>query len=96
MTTGSLMKVDSIAERCNTFDLHYGIIGLENQFIFFISIQILTEHSTSKQWRPLSNAASGLGPHYLSASHKRTLGLYGLRLIVIHTNIKKTLALGEH
>ena len=29
---GSLMKVKSIAECCNTFDLHYAIIGLENQF----------------------------------------------------------------
>ena len=37
MTTGSLMKVESIAE-CSLwsilqyFDLHYGIIGLDNQF----------------------------------------------------------------
>ena len=30
-TIGSLMKVESIAECfCNTFDLHYAIIGLEN------------------------------------------------------------------
>ena len=40
MTNGSLMKVESIAEGslgafCNTFDLHYAIIGLENQFLFF-------------------------------------------------------------
>ena len=37
------MKVESIAECslgsfCNTFDLHLGIIGLENQFlVFFLS-----------------------------------------------------------
>ena len=36
-TNGSLMKVKSIEECslgafCNTFDLHYAIIGLENQF----------------------------------------------------------------
>ena len=37
------MKIESIAECslgafCNTFDLHYAIIGLENQFlIFFLS-----------------------------------------------------------
>ena len=37
-TNGSLMKVESIAECslggafCNTFDLHYAIIGLENQY----------------------------------------------------------------
>ena len=42
-TDGSLMKVESIAECplgafCNTFDLHYAIIGLENQYIaFFLS-----------------------------------------------------------
>ena len=37
MTNGSLMKVKSIAECslgafCNTFDLHYAIIGLESHF----------------------------------------------------------------
>ena len=36
-TNGSLLKVESIAERslgafCNTFDLHLAIIGLGNQF----------------------------------------------------------------
>ena len=40
MTNGSLLKVESIAECslgafCNTFDLHYAIIGLENQFRSF-------------------------------------------------------------
>ena len=41
MTNGSLMKVVSIAEcsPCNTFDLHYGIIGLENQFEWPFYIQ---------------------------------------------------------
>ena len=38
MENGSLMKVESIAERslgafCNTFDLHYAILGIENQFL---------------------------------------------------------------
>ena len=38
MTNGSLVKVDSIAEFCNTFDQHYAIIGLENQLlVFFLS-----------------------------------------------------------
>ena len=36
-TNGSLMKVESIAECSNTFGLHKGIIGLENQFgVFFL------------------------------------------------------------
>ena len=41
LTNGSLMKVKHIAECilrntfCNTFDLHYAIIGLENQFSVF-------------------------------------------------------------
>ena len=37
-TNGSLMKAESIAAFCNTFDLHSSIIGLENQFlVFFLS-----------------------------------------------------------
>ena len=33
-TNGNLMKIESIAEAfCNTFDLHYAIIGHENQFL---------------------------------------------------------------
>ena len=41
MTNGSLMKVESIAECskgafCNTFDLYYAIIGIENQFSVFL------------------------------------------------------------
>ena len=42
-TNGSLMKVESIAECshgafCNTFDLYYAIISLENQSsVFFLS-----------------------------------------------------------
>ena len=37
MTNGSLMKVGSIAE-CNTFDLHYAMIGLENQSLVFFLV----------------------------------------------------------
>ena len=33
MTDGSLMKVKSIAEFCITFDRHYVIMNLENQFL---------------------------------------------------------------
>ena len=42
-TNRSLMKVESIAKCslgafCNTYDLHYAIIGLENQvLVFFLS-----------------------------------------------------------
>ena len=32
MTNSSLMKVESIEECCNTFDLHEAKIGLENDF----------------------------------------------------------------
>ena len=43
MISGSLMKVESIAE-CplaafsNTFDLHYAIVGLEKQFLVFLRV----------------------------------------------------------
>ena len=37
MTNGSLMKIKSIAFY-NTFDLHYTIIGLENQFLVFLRV----------------------------------------------------------
>ena len=46
MTNGSLMQVKSIAE-CSpwsilhTFDLHYVIIGLENQFVVVLRVAIL-------------------------------------------------------
>ena len=51
MTNGSLMKVKKIADTplgafCNTFDLHYGIIGLENQFSVFLRVAVL--HCTYK------------------------------------------------
>ena len=36
MTNASLIKVESIAAYCNTFDLHKAIIGLENQFFGFL------------------------------------------------------------
>ena len=41
MTNGSLMKVESIAAFCNSFDLHEGIIGLENQFLVFLRGAVL-------------------------------------------------------
>ena len=42
-TNGSLMTVESIAECslgafCNTFDLHYAIIGLEKQILVFFLV----------------------------------------------------------
>ena len=46
MTNGSLMMIESIAE-CSpwsilhTFDLHLAIIGLENQFVFFLRVAVL-------------------------------------------------------
>ena len=36
MTSGSLMKVKSIAE-CSPFDLHLEIIGLQTQFLVILS-----------------------------------------------------------
>ena len=39
---GSLMKVDCIAEFCNAFDLHYAILGLENQLsLVFLRVAVL-------------------------------------------------------
>ena len=39
MKNNSLMKVGSIAEFGNTFELHSAIIGLENQIlVFFLSV----------------------------------------------------------
>ena len=35
MTNGCLMKVKSIGAFCNTFDLHYAIIVLKTNFLFF-------------------------------------------------------------
>ena len=37
-TIGILMKIESIAEFCNTFDLHLAIFGLENQFLVSFSV----------------------------------------------------------
>ena len=34
------MQVESIAF-CNSFDLHYAIIGLENQFLVFLRVVVL-------------------------------------------------------
>ena len=47
-TNGSLMKVESKAECsvgafCNTFDLHLGIIGLENKYLVFLFSGRLTQ-----------------------------------------------------
>ena len=39
--------------------------------VFFIFVQILKAYSASKQWRP----SSGLGLHYLPASHKKDVRL---------------------
>ena len=36
------MKVKSITECCNTFDLYYAIIGLENQFLHFLEWSFYT------------------------------------------------------
>ena len=46
MTNGSLMKVEVLQNApfgafCNTFDLHYAIIGLENQFSVFLGAAVL-------------------------------------------------------
>ena len=41
MTNGSLMKVKSIAECSNTFDLHYAIIGLQKQFLALFRVAVL-------------------------------------------------------
>ena len=41
MTNGSLIKVESIAEGCDTFDLHLGIICLEKQFVVFLKVAVL-------------------------------------------------------
>ena len=35
------MKVKSIAEFCNTFDLHQAIIGIENKFPVFLRVAVL-------------------------------------------------------
>ena len=44
MTNGSIIKVESFAAFgafCNTFDLHYAIIGLENQFVVYMRVVVL-------------------------------------------------------
>ena len=41
MTNGSSMKVESIAEFCNTFDLHLAIISPKNQLSVFLRVAIL-------------------------------------------------------
>ena len=37
----ALMKVESIAESAHTFDLHKGIIGIENYFLEFLRMAVL-------------------------------------------------------
>ena len=44
MTNDSLMKLKVLQNAgafCNTFDLHYVIIGLENQFVVFLRVAVL-------------------------------------------------------
>ena len=41
MTNGSLMKVERIAEFCNTFDLHGAIIGLKTNLGYFTVVSQL-------------------------------------------------------
>ena len=45
MTNGRLMKVETLQNApfgafCNTFDLHYAIIGLPNQFVVFLRVAV--------------------------------------------------------
>ena len=56
--------------------------------VFFIFIQILIEHSVSKQWRPRSDADSAapdLGLHCLPMSYKK-----GSRFIWVKADRKKS------
>ena len=48
--------------------------------IFFILIQILIEHSVSKQWRSL---ASDLVMHFLSMSHKKDARFKWVEVIIV-------------
>ena len=47
LTNATLMQVESIAECfsleafCNTFDLHQGIVGIENQFSVILRVAVL-------------------------------------------------------
>ena len=62
MTNGSFMKVESIVEFINTFDLHEAIIGYENQFIVLRVAVLHRFYCKKKLWanmhiiavRPLS------------------------------------------
>ena len=50
------MKVQSIAECslgafCNTFDLHLGILGLENQFLVFLRVAVLHRFFSVFTWK---------------------------------------------
>ena len=42
------MQIERIAE-CNTFDLHYAIIGLENQILVFLRVAILDKFCCTLQ-----------------------------------------------
>ena len=53
ITIGSLLKVKSIAEFCNTFDLHLAIIGLKTQFSVFFRVAVL--HRLNRQNKDLNN-----------------------------------------
>ena len=50
MTKGSLMKVESIAECCNTFDLHLAIISLENNCLVFWEWPFYTGFTVNAEW----------------------------------------------
>ena len=41
-TDGSLIQVKSIAEYCNTLDMHQAIIGLKTQFLIFFEWPVKT------------------------------------------------------
>ena len=68
MATGSLMKVDSIAECstrifCNTFDLHKGLIGLEKHFLVFLREAVLDRFyckSNSSQRKELTSTGASV------------------------------------
>ena len=47
----ALMKVESIAESAHTFDLHKGIIGIENYFLEFLRMAVLHRLYCSFRWK---------------------------------------------
>ena len=63
MINGSLMKVESNAEFCNTFDLHLAIIGLENQFSVFLRVVVLHRFYCSSQLKCLIYLGTSKGEY---------------------------------